>query len=182
VDQADLALRRAAVSGGDLDRDRRAADPCEGVVDRTCPPGACRRVGQDGHSVAQVAAALGVGRATVMAAVREYGRPLVDHPDRLAGITALGVDETAFLAANATHHTMFVIGIVDVRPAHGGPPRLLDMVPGRSGTALSSWVLDQPARRRAGIRGGRAGPVPRVCDRAAHQPSPGDPGAGLLPP
>ena len=32
---------------------------------------ACRRVGQDGHSVAQVAAAFGVSWVTVMAAVRE---------------------------------------------------------------------------------------------------------------
>jgi transposase len=112
---------------------------------------ACRRVGQDGHSVAQVAADLGVGWATVMVAVREYGRPLVDAPERLVGVTALGVDETAFLAANAAHHTLFVTGIVDVRPAHGRPPRLLDVVAGRSGTALSSWVLDQPAHWRAGI-------------------------------
>ena len=38
---------------------------------------ACRRVGEDGHSVAQVAAAFGVGWATVMAAVRDHGLPLV---------------------------------------------------------------------------------------------------------
>ncbi len=34
---------------------------------------ACRRVGQDGHSVAAVAAEFGVGWGTVMAAVRDYG-------------------------------------------------------------------------------------------------------------
>lgn len=43
---------------------------------------ACRRVGRDGHSVAQVARDLGVGWSTVMAAVRDYGQPLVDDPDR----------------------------------------------------------------------------------------------------
>jgi hypothetical protein len=32
------------------------------------------------------------------AAVREYGRPLVDAPGRLSGVDTLGVDETAFLA------------------------------------------------------------------------------------
>ena len=112
---------------------------------------ACRRVGQDGHSVSQVAADLGVGWATVMAAVREYGRPLIDAPDRLVDVTALGVDETAFLAANAAHHTVFVTGVVDVRPTLGGPPRLLDVVAGRSGTALSGWVLAQPAQWRTGI-------------------------------
>jgi transposase len=46
-----------------------------------------------------VAVEFGVGWATVMAAVREYGRPLVDDPGRLAGVHTLGVDETAFLAA-----------------------------------------------------------------------------------
>ena len=95
---------------------------------------------QDGHSVAQVAAEFGVAWGTVMAAVVEYGTPLVDDPDRLAGVQALGVDETAFLAANGRHHTQFVTGMVDVTAA-----RLLDVVPGRSGTVLSQWIAAQPA-------------------------------------
>jgi len=76
---------------------------------------ACRRVGQDGHSVAQVARAFGVSWATVMAAVVDHGTSLVEDPHRLDGVTALGVDETAFLRASATRHTTFVTGIVDVR-------------------------------------------------------------------
>lgn len=40
-----------------------------------------------------------------MAAVREYGRPLVEDPARTEGVVSLGVDETAFLAANAKHPT-----------------------------------------------------------------------------
>ena len=100
---------------------------------------ACRRVGQDGHSVAQVAVEFGVAWRTVMDAVVEYGTPLVDDPDRLAGVSALGVDETAFLAANAKHHTQYVTGMVDVTAA-----RLLDVVPGRSGTVLSQWITAQP--------------------------------------
>jgi len=66
---------------------------------------ACRRVGEDGHCVAQVAAAFGVGWGVVMRAVTEYGTALVDDPVRLRGVTALGVDETAFLAANRAHPT-----------------------------------------------------------------------------
>lgn len=97
---------------------------------------ACRRVGEDGHSVAQVAAAFGVGWATLMRAVRDYGAPLVDDPARLAGVTALGVDETAFLAATARRSTSFVTGVVDLT----GSPRLLDVLPARSGIALSGWV------------------------------------------
>ena len=108
---------------------------------------ACRRVGQDGHDSArqdghdvdQVATEFGVSWGTAMAAVREYGTPLVDDPARLAGVDALGVDETAFLAANHEHHTLFVTGIVDVRS-----PRLLDVVEGRSGAVLSRWIKVQP--------------------------------------
>jgi transposase len=66
---------------------------------------ACRRVGEDGHDVAAVAVDYGVGWHTVMQAVRDHGRPLVADPARLSGVTALGVDETAFLAATSRHHT-----------------------------------------------------------------------------
>ncbi len=45
-----------------------------------------------------------VGWSTVMTAVRDHGAPLVDDPDRTAGVAALGMDETAFLAANQDHH------------------------------------------------------------------------------
>jgi transposase len=107
---------------------------------------ACRRVGQDGHSVAQVAADFGAAWRTVMDAVVEYGTPLVDDPDRLAGVSALGVDETAFLAANGRHHTEYVTGMVDVTAA-----RLLDVVRGRSGTVLSQWIAAQPERWRQGV-------------------------------
>jgi transposase len=44
---------------------------------------ACRRVGQDNHAVAQVSRSLGVGWATVMDAVRDYGTPLVDDPGHI---------------------------------------------------------------------------------------------------
>lgn len=97
---------------------------------------ACRRVGEDGHDVAAVAVEYGVGWHTIMRAVREHGQPLVDDPDRLAGVAPVGVDETAFLAATNRRDTEFVTGIVDLT----GSPRLLDVVPGRSGKALSDWV------------------------------------------
>ena len=105
---------------------------------------ACRRVGELGHTVAAVAVEFGVGWATVMAAVREYGRPLVEDPDRLAGVHTLGVDETAFLAATPTAGTVFATGIV----ALNGRARLLDVVEGRSGKALCDWVSErEPAWR-----------------------------------
>jgi transposase len=80
---------------------------------------ACRQVGEDGQDVDAVATSLGVGWATVMRAVREYGQALVDDPVRLAGVVAVGVDETAFLAAGPRSSTQFVTGIV----ALPGPDR-----------------------------------------------------------
>jgi transposase len=106
---------------------------------------ACRRVGQDGHTVAQVAGQLGVGWATVMAAVVEYGLPLVNDPARLEHVTSLGVDETAFQGAGPRRSTSFVTGIVDLS---GATARLLDIVPGRSATALSQWVNRRPPQWR----------------------------------
>lgn len=61
---------------------------------------ACRLVGEDQQDVASVAVLLGVGWATVMRAVVEYGTPLVEDPRRLEGVASIGVDETAYLAAN----------------------------------------------------------------------------------
>jgi transposase len=107
---------------------------------------ACRRVGELGQTVAAVAAEFGVGWATVMSAVREYGQPLVDDPARLDEVHTLGVDETAFLAATPTAGTVFATGIV----ALNGRARLLDVVEGRSGKALSGWV----SRRSEGWRNG----------------------------
>lgn len=109
---------------------------------------ACRRVGQDGETVARVAAQLGVGWGTVMAAVREYGQPLLDDPARLDGVTRLGVDETAFLAANAYRSTIFITGVIDLT---GRVARLLDVTPGRSGNALCDWLSDRDANWRRAI-------------------------------
>lgn len=99
-----------------------------------------------GATVAAVARDLGVGWHTVMAAVQSLGGPLVDDPARIAPVTALGVDEHRMLAARRTAPTVFVTGFVDL---HNG--RLLDLVPGRSGRAVTDWLGRQPAAWRAGI-------------------------------
>jgi len=104
---------------------------------------ACRLVGADGLDVAAVAAALGVGWATVMRAVRDYGRPLIDDPARLNGVVGIGVDETAFLAANGRHHTQFITGVVAL-PGPGRPSaQLLDVLPGRTRSVVQQWIAGQ---------------------------------------
>jgi transposase len=103
-----------------------------------------------GASVAAVARQFGISWRTAMAAAPEHGEPRAVDQKRLAGVDAVGVDETAFQATAATRSTSFVTGIVDL--THGrGPARLLDVVAGRSASALHSWVNGQNPVWRAGI-------------------------------
>ncbi len=115
----------------------------KGVLTERARAEACRRVGQDAHSVAQVAADLGVGWPTIMRAVREFGQRILNAEWVDQAVTQLGVDETAFLAATARSHTQFVTGLVDLKPAGGGPARLLDVVQGRSGAVVSDWLTER---------------------------------------
>jgi transposase len=101
---------------------------------------ACRRVGKDAHAVAAVARDLGVGWATVMRAVTDHGRPLVDDAARLQGVTALGLDETSLLKATRLAPTRWVTGLVDLERG-----RLLDVVADRTRAAVDGWLGARPA-------------------------------------
>ena len=101
-----------------------------------------RRVGQDATGPARVAVDLGTGWGTVMRAVTEYGQRIIDGEWLHQNVSVLGLDETAFLAASVMSPTQFVTGLVDLKPAGGGPARLLDVVAGRSGQVVTTW-LDQ---------------------------------------
>jgi hypothetical protein len=54
------------------------------------------QVGREGRTVAEVARELGCDWHTVMGAVAAYGTPLVEDPDRIGPVSALGLDETLF--------------------------------------------------------------------------------------
>jgi transposase len=106
----------------------------------------CRLVGKIGRSVAEVARSFGVSWHTAMAAVRDHGEPRVNHLSRLGAPAALGIDETAFLAANAKHPTLLVTGFVDL-DRH----RLLDVVEGRTAQGVRGWLAARPAPWLAAI-------------------------------
>jgi len=110
---------------------------------------AFEQVGAHDGAVSRVAAALGVAWWTVMRQVIDRGTLEIDAPHRLAEVAAVGVDETAYLRATATHATTFATGIADLSP--GRPARLLDVVEGRSGTVLADWLGEQDPVWRAGI-------------------------------
>jgi hypothetical protein len=67
-----------------------------------------------------------------MVAVRDHGRPRVDHLARLGAPSAVGLDETSFLAGTAQHPTMLVTGIVDLDEG-----RLVDVLPARRAIAVT---------------------------------------------
>src|SRR5512135_1352576 len=109
-----------------------------------------RRVGEQAETPAALARQLGVGWHTVMRAVRDYGQPLVDDPDRLDDVEALGVDEHVWSHAGPSRRTGFATGIVDL--PRGRSPRLLDVMPGRSGKVYADWIRQQDAAWRERVR------------------------------
>lgn len=99
---------------------------------------------------------LGVDWHTLWNHVRPRLADMAADPGRLQGVKALGVDEHLW------HHTPHKIkekgpkeltGMVDLtRDAKGKVhPRLLDLVPGRSGPVLKTWLQAQPRTFTSGI-------------------------------
>jgi transposase len=119
--------------------ERAAAIGPRAVLTQRARAEACRRVGKDAQAVAAVARDLGVGWATIMRAVGDYGTPLVDDPARLEGVAALGLDETSFLKATRRAPTRYVTGLVDLE---GG--RLLEVVTDRTRAAVDDWLGARP--------------------------------------
>ena len=62
-----------------------------------------RLIGEEARSTAEVARSFGVAWGTAWGAFEAHARPAVDNPERIAGVEALGIDETGFLAATPDH-------------------------------------------------------------------------------
>lgn len=105
------------------------------------------QVGRDGRSVAEVARELGCDWHTVMDAVVAYGTPLIEDPDRIGKVTALGLDETLFARTGAWRTQSWCTSIVDV----GAPSQLLDVVEGRTAKAASEWIDARPEAWRNSV-------------------------------
>jgi transposase len=116
------------------------------VLTRRAGAEACRQVGANARPVASLARELGVSWWTVMDAVDEHGRPLVDDPGRVGPVRQLGVDETSFLAANREHSTIYATGLVDLEAKI-----IIDMVQGNRAADLRRWTADADPEWLAGI-------------------------------
>ena len=94
-----------------------------------------------GRSVNDVAGELDCDWHTVNDAVQAYGGPLLDDPQRIGEVNALGLDETLFVRRGERHRKHWsTSSIVDVRRGV-----LLDMIEGRDAAPSIRWLRQQPS-------------------------------------
>ena len=115
---------------------------------RRCARYVLRRLMIDRTTISAIATELGVSWHTVSTIAMRATADLIAAagPDRLGGVRVIGVDEHRW-APRRLGAAGFVTLIIDLTPVADktGPARLLDMVEGRSATALASWLATQPA-------------------------------------
>jgi transposase len=118
----------------------------QAVLTRRAGTEACRQVGEEARAVSVVAAELGVCWWTVMNAVIEHGTPLVDDPERIGVVAQLGIDETTYLSATASHPTVYATSLVDLEAKV-----LIDMVEGNAAADLRRWTAGAHPEWLSGI-------------------------------
>lgn len=98
-----------------------------------------RQVGELARPVDTVAKENGLAWGTTMDAVRYYGQPLVDAPDRIGVVRAMGVDETKWLSADGEHSTRYVSSIVNLDRR-----TIVDLIEGNSAADIRIWCATRP--------------------------------------
>lgn len=99
-----------------------------------------RLIGEEARPVAEVACRFGISWQTAWTAFETEVTPAIEDPGRIAGVMALGVDETGFLWPTKDHRRIYATGMVDVRRGI-----LLDVIEGRSAKILSDWLAVRPS-------------------------------------
>jgi transposase len=107
----------------------------------------------DDTTVSALARHLGVDWHTCWDAVEVEAARRVADPIRLTGVRTLGVDEHIWRPSRIGDKDRAVTGMVDLTRDENGclHARLLDVVPGRTGTAYAAWLKAQPQAFTAGI-------------------------------
>ena len=108
----------------------------------------------DDTTVSALARHLGVDWHTCWDAIETEATRRVADPARLIGVDTLGVDEHIWRPSRIGSADRAVTGMVDLTRDSRGVlhARLLDVVPGRSGTAYATWLKAQPEAFTAGIK------------------------------
>jgi transposase len=106
----------------------------------------------DDTTVSALARHLGVYWHTLWHAVRREATARTGRPGRLDGVRTLGVDEHVWRPSRHSADRA-VTAMVDLtRDEHGClRARLLDVVPGRSGTAYAGWLKEREPGFAAGV-------------------------------
>ncbi len=104
------------------------------------------QVGRSGRTVNEIAFGLGCDWHTINDTVIAYGSPLVEDPDRIGHVEALGLDETLFARFGRWRRQQWSTSIVDVRG------QLLDVIPGRSSSGACEWLAGRGQVWLGGIR------------------------------
>lgn len=97
-----------------------------------------RQVGELARPVDTVAKENGLAWQTAMDTVRYYGQPLVDDPQRVGRVRAMGIDETKWLSADAEHPTRFVSSVVDLDRRV-----IVDLIEGNAAKDIWGWCNEQ---------------------------------------
>lgn len=105
------------------------------------------QVGRNGRTVNEVAVELGCDWHTINNTVIAYGTALVDHPERVGDVEALGLDETLFARLGRWRTQHWSTSIVDVRRG-----QLLDVIPGRSSAGACEWLAGREQQWLDGIK------------------------------
>ena len=99
------------------------------------------QVGRFRRSVNELAVELGCDWHTINDTVIAYGTPLVEDPERIGDVDALGLDETLFARLGPWRTQHWSTSIVDVRRG-----QLLDVIPGRSSIGACEWLAGRDQR------------------------------------
>jgi len=118
------------------------------------PRGGTHRWRWGGATISGLARQLGTTWNTVWSHIKPCLQAASDDPARFSGVRVLGVDEHVW------HHQdrrrrgpRELTGIVDLTRGEDHPTaRLLDLVPGRSGTVYKNWLAERGEDFRSGIQ------------------------------
>jgi transposase len=118
---------------------------------RRCARYILRRLMIDRMTVSAVARELGLSWDTVNTIAMDATQTIVAADTaRLDGVRVIGVDEHRWSHTRRRDQDGYVTVIIDLTPVleGSGRARLLDLVPGRSAAALTSWLSAQTAQFR----------------------------------